>query len=127
MASLSLLLPDAGRSEEEHGGLEELIRTPVVPLCSPHSLQAALQLLDIQMLAFTPPHTLPWRVYLYTHTQRARAGHTLILGELLWPGETQEEGEGEEEVRVTLRQQPPDDQALKGFFSILTTVLQAVS
>ncbi|XP_011618067.2 AP-4 complex subunit beta-1 isoform X2 [Takifugu rubripes] len=120
---------NAGRREEEHLCLEELIRSAVVPLCSPHNLQAALQLLNIQMLAFTPPHTLPWRVYLYTHTQRAHAGHTLVLGELLWPGETQKEGgaEPEEEVRVTLRQQPPDDEALKGFFSILTTVLQTVS
>uniref|UniRef100_A0A674PG85 Adaptor related protein complex 4 subunit beta 1 n=1 Tax=Takifugu rubripes TaxID=31033 RepID=A0A674PG85_TAKRU len=129
ITSRSLLLLDAGRREEEHLCLEELIRSAVVPLCSPHNLQAALQLLNIQMLAFTPPHTLPWRVYLYTHTQRAHAGHTLVLGELLWPGETQKEGgaEPEEEVRVTLRQQPPDDEALKGFFSILTTVLQTVS
>lgn len=124
-----MLLLDAGRREEEHLCLEELIRSAVVPLCSPQNLQAALQLLNIQMLAFTPPHTLPWRVYLYTHTQRAHAGHTLILGELLWPGETDKEveAEPEEEVRVTLRQQPPDDEALKGFFSILTTVLRTVS
>lgn len=101
-----------------------------MPLCSPQNLQAALQLLNVQMLAFTPPHTLPWRVYLYTHTQRARAGHTLVLGELLWPAETDGEGgaEPEEEVvRVTLRQQPPDDEALRGLFSILSTVLQTVS
>lgn len=120
--SPSLLLPDAG-------GREELIRGAAAPPCSPQALQAALQLLNIQMLAFTPPHTRPRRVYLYTHTQRAHAGRTLVLGELLWPGETEKEGEAEPEgeVRVTLRQQPPDGDALKGFFSILTTVLQTVS
>lgn len=125
--SSPLLLLDAEGREEEHLCLEELIRSSAVPLGSPHNLQAALQLLNIQMLAFTPPHTLPWRVYLYTHTQRARSGHTLILGELLWPGQTDPQGEAEAEVRVTLRQQPPDDEALKGFLSILTTVLQTVS
>lgn len=128
----------AERSGEEPGEepacLEELIRSSAPPQRSPHKLQAALQLLSIQMLAFTPPHTLPWRVYLYTHTQRAHSCSTLVLGELLWPGEnrpsgTPEDGrrEGEEEVRVTLRQQPRDDEALKGVLSVLTSVLQTVS
>lgn len=50
-----------------------------------------MQLVNIQTLAFTPPHTLPWRVYLYTHTQHPHSGDTphstLILGELLYTGE----------------------------------------
>lgn len=80
--------------EEEEGYvcLEERVQSTAIPHCSPQSLQAAMQLVNIQTLAFTPPHTLPWRVYLYTHTQRAHYGHTphstLILGELLYTGET---------------------------------------
>lgn len=124
---LVLLVLDAERSPEEPACLEELIRSSSLPQRSPQSLQAAMQLLNIQMLAFTPPHTLPWRVYLYTRTQRARSGSTLILGELLWPGGSPGPEGGQEDVRVTLKQQPPDDEALRGFFSILTTVLQTAS
>lgn len=36
-------------------------------------------------------------------------------------------GEEEEEVKVTLKQQPRDDKALKGFLSILTTVLHTLA
>uniref|UniRef100_A0A8C4E4Z6 Beta-adaptin appendage C-terminal subdomain domain-containing protein n=1 Tax=Dicentrarchus labrax TaxID=13489 RepID=A0A8C4E4Z6_DICLA len=99
---------------------QEQIQFPAIPHCSPQSLQAAMQLVNIQTLAFTPPHTLPWRVYLYTHTQHAGdSPHiTLILGELLYTGE--------EELKVTLKQQPRDDKALKGFLSILTTVLHTL-
>lgn len=122
---MCVLLLGAGRSPEQPGWLEEPVRSPALPRRSPRSLQAAMQLLNIQMLAFTPPHTLPWRVYLYTHTQRAPAGTTLVLGELLWPGEEGRPGQGE--VRVTLKQQPRDEEALRAFFSVLTTVLQTVS
>lgn len=71
--------------------MEEHIQCPRIPQCSPQSLQAAMQLVNIQTLAFTPPHTLPWRVYLYTHTQNTHSADTphstLILGELLHTGE----------------------------------------
>ncbi|CAJ1055119.1 AP-4 complex subunit beta-1 [Xyrichtys novacula] len=125
--------------------LVEHVRCPAVPHCSPQSLQAAMQLLNIQTLAFTPPHTLPWRVYLYTHTQHTLSvNSTLILGELLYTGrdkevkkeeeeeEEKEEGEEttgdkEEEVKVTLQQQPRDKEALRGFLSILTSVLHTLS
>lgn len=121
----------AGRSPEQPGWLEELVWSSALPQRSPHKLQAAMQLLNIQMLAFTPPHTLPWRVYLYTHTQRAHASSTLVLGELLWPGEPRPSQEGrrggQEDVRVTLKQRPRDDEALQAFFSVLTSVLQTVS
>ncbi|XP_070696498.1 AP-4 complex subunit beta-1 isoform X2 [Pempheris klunzingeri] len=145
--------------EEGYVCLEECVQCPAIPHCSPQSLQAAMQLVNIQTLAFTPPHTLPWRVYLYTHTRRARSGDTphstLILGELLYTGKADmkkgmadgavavEEGEeasaggpsgreslgedGEKEVKVTLKQQPRDDKALKEFFSILTTILHTLS
>lgn len=33
----------------------------------------------------------------------------------------------EKEIKVTLKQQPRDDKALKGFLSILTTVLHTLS
>ncbi|XP_063750252.1 AP-4 complex subunit beta-1 [Eleginops maclovinus] len=163
---------DAEKREEEEGCacLLEHIRCPAIAHCSPQSLQAAMQLVNIQTLAFTPPHTLPWRVYLYTHTQHTQRGNaphsTLIVGELLYTREANQrvklvkkglddrgmvegrEGEpvkeeeeatsagqrdsarenGEEdEVKVTLKQQPRDDTALKGFLSILTTVLHTLS
>lgn len=157
--------------EEDYICFEERIHCPAIPQCSPQSLQAAMQLVNIQTMAFTPPHTLPWRVYLYTHTQQGHSGDTphstLILGELLYTGEGNQrrvvtkgidggevvegseeelvkEGEeatayglsrresarkdGEEQdVKVTLKQQPRDDKALKGFLSILTTVLHTLS
>lgn len=80
--------------------LEEGVQCPAIPHCSPQSLQAAMQLVNIQTLAFTPPHTLPWRVYLYTHTQHAHSGDTphstLILGELLYTGVVKKDmGDGE--------------------------------
>lgn len=129
-----------------------------------------MQLVNIQTLAFTPQHTLPWRVYLYTHTQCSHSADTphstLILGELLCPGEANQkarvkrgtadsdagmevkeeqlvrkemeaaanrlgasrDGEGVEKgVKVTLKQQPRDDKALKEFLTILTTVLNTLS
>lgn len=71
--------------------IEECVWCPAVLHCSPQSLQAAMQLVNIQTLAFTPQHMLPWRVYLYTHTQRSHSmdapNTTLILGELLCTGE----------------------------------------
>uniref|UniRef100_UPI0037E8C3C7 AP-4 complex subunit beta-1 n=1 Tax=Semicossyphus pulcher TaxID=241346 RepID=UPI0037E8C3C7 len=137
--------------EEDYVRLEEWVRCPAIPHCSPQSLQAAMQLLNIQTLAFTPPHTLPWRVYLYTHTQHTHSGNTphstLILGELLYTGGDREGEEGEEEeqadgrsrresvrkggeeeeVKVTLQQQPRDDGALRGFLSILSSVLHTLT
>ncbi|KAM4610404.1 AP-4 complex subunit beta-1 [Polymixia lowei] len=145
--------------EEEEGDclcVEERVHCPAPPRCSPQGLQAALQLVNIQTLAFTPPHTLPWRVYLYTHTRHnthsaTTPEATLILGELLYTGEAEgkragrgmtdggeeeeqarcdatDDGPREEEgVRVTLKQQPRDDEALKGFLSVLATVLHTLS
>ncbi|XP_062247193.1 AP-4 complex subunit beta-1 [Platichthys flesus] len=148
--------------------MEERVPCPELFLCSPQSLQAAMQLVNIQTLAFTPPHTLPWRVYLYTHTQQAGSADTphstLILGELLYTGEEyqkagkgdgdvlvedredeqmKEEQEatangssrrditrtnsGQDAVKVTLKQQPRDEKALKGFLSILTTLLHTLT
>ncbi|KAL3973984.1 olfactory receptor [Sarotherodon galilaeus] len=148
--------------------IEECVRCPAVLHCSPQSLQAAMQLVNIQTLAFTPKHTLPWRVYLYTHTQRSHStdapNTTLILGELLCTGEANqkagvkkgtadseagaegkedqlvrkemvatadrlsEDGQEEEEgIKVTLNQQPRDDDALRQFLTVLTTVLNTLS
>ncbi|XP_069025350.1 AP-4 complex subunit beta-1 [Embiotoca jacksoni] len=84
--------------EEDCVWIEECVRCPAILRCSPQSLQAAMQLVNIQTLAFTPPHTLPWKVYLYTHTQHPRSADTprstLILGELLYTGEARLEAAG---------------------------------
>ncbi|XP_061591537.1 AP-4 complex subunit beta-1 isoform X2 [Cololabis saira] len=150
---------EATEEGEDCVWIEECIRCRVVPHRSPQSLQAAMQLVNIQTLAFTPPHTLPWRVFLYTHTQHTRAASTpnttLILGELLYTGEahqklgaqegTTEEDvdakeeveakveelertqDGKEEIKVTLKQQPRDAEAVEGFLSILSSVLDTLS
>lgn len=124
---------------------EDIVGCLVVPRRSPRSLQAAMQLVNIQTVAFTPPHALPWRVFLYTHTLRASdtpgGGSTLVLGELLYATEAKQKGSadrqaevteepagnGEQEVKVTLRQQPGDAEALRAFLSVLTSVLRALS
>lgn len=137
--------------EKDYVCVEEHIQCPAIPHCSPQSLQAAMQLVNIQTLAFTPPNTLPWRVYLYTHTQHTHSADTLILGELLYTGganqtvgvetadkmvvESKEEEHVEQKesvrkdggVKVTLKQQPRDDAAVRVFLSILTTVLHTLS
>ncbi|XP_041859159.1 AP-4 complex subunit beta-1 [Melanotaenia boesemani] len=150
---------DAAEECEDCVWIEERIQCPAVPRCYPQNLQAAMQLVNIQTLAFTPPHTLPWRVFLYTHTQHTGNLHTprstLILGELLYAGEAgetrgawkgradgdgevesdtaagglgeREDGWEEEEVTVTLKQQPRDAKALTRFLSILTSVLHTLS
>lgn len=124
--------------------IEDTIRCGAVPHCSPQSLHAAMQLVNIQTLAFTPSHALPWKVFLYTHTWRADAScSTLVLGELLYAGElnpkrpaegetegneqTQTTADGDKDVKVTLRQQPHDVSALRVFLSVLTTVLHSLS
>lgn len=126
---------------------EETIGCTAVTRCSPQSLHAAMQLVNIQTLAFTPSCSLPWKVFLYTHTLHPdTSGSTLILGELLYTGEANRkcpaDGEvelkdptetmgataaGDKGVKVTLRQQPPDVGALRVFFSVLTTVLHTLS
>ncbi|XP_023197210.1 AP-4 complex subunit beta-1 isoform X2 [Xiphophorus maculatus] len=141
----------ASRSEQESADegddgtwIEDTIRCGAVPHCSPQSLHAAMQLVNIQTLAFTPSHSLPWKVFLYTHTWRADAScSTLVLGELLYAGElnpkrpaegetegneqTQATADGDKDVKVTLRQQPHDVSALRVFLSVLTTVLHTLS
>ncbi|XP_029361840.1 AP-4 complex subunit beta-1 isoform X2 [Echeneis naucrates] len=160
--------PEKIKAEENYVYMEEHVQCPTIFRCSPQSLQAAMQLVNIQTLAFTPPHTLPWRVYLYTNTQNKHSADTchgtLILGELLYTGEEIQkkskdeenvgvearqdkreeereedtaEGRSEKErvkkntaekgIKVTLKQQPRDEKALKGFLSVLTTVLHALS
>ncbi|CAL8326292.1 unnamed protein product [Merluccius merluccius] len=141
--------PHAERGKEE---ILESVRVSFVPHhSSPRGLQAALKLVNIQTMAFTPPHTLPWRVYLYTHTRwkspipspPCEDTQTLVLGELLYTGresgrvedkdEKREGGEqkkgGSEEgrVKVTVKQQPRDDEAMRGFLLVLNATLHTVS
>ncbi|KAM9785899.1 LOW QUALITY PROTEIN: AP-4 complex subunit beta-1 [Neosynchiropus ocellatus] len=139
------------REENESVCVTDYVYCPAIHQCSPQSLQAAMQLLNIQPLAFTPPRTLPWRVYLYTHTHRGDTTSnptvTLVLAELLYTGEADSEVRGaaaeetssgndvEEEngstskgrVKVTLEQRPRDDRALQGFLSILTELLHTLT
>ncbi|MEQ2300474.1 hypothetical protein AMECASPLE_025842 [Ameca splendens] len=122
--------------------IEETIKCTAVPHCSPQSLHAAMQLVNIQTLAFTPSHALPWKVFLYTHTLHADTScRTLVLGELLYTGEEtqncsadgevklkeQMEADGDKEIKVTLRQHPQDVRALRAFLSVLSTVLHTLS
>lgn len=120
-------------ADQDSVWLEQQLQTSAVPHCCPQSLQAALQLVNIQVLAFTPASSVPWRVYLYTHTRYEDSNSTLVLGELLHTGEanqrTGSQGGGAEvkEMKVTLKQQPRDERALKGLWSILTTVLHTLA
>lgn len=134
--------------EEECVCVQESFQVSRAPhRCSPQDLQLALQLVNIQTMAFTPPHTLPWRVYLYTHAhcQTPLSGgtgaddhttthtHTLLLGELLYDGGPEEdmgprEGESQEpRLKVTMKQRPRDDEAMSGFLSVLSAVLHTFS
>ncbi|XP_059911437.1 AP-4 complex subunit beta-1 isoform X2 [Gadus macrocephalus] len=123
------------REEEECVCVQERMGvSPALQRSPPPQLQAALQRSHIQTMAFTPPHTLPWRVYLYTHTRwggPAPRGPTLVLGELLYTGgaEDQEgEGEGGERgLRVTAKQRPRDDEAMTGFLQVLSGALHTSS
>ncbi|KAJ3586554.1 hypothetical protein NHX12_012951 [Muraenolepis orangiensis] len=140
------------KEQEEWVCLQERVQVSSAPhRCSPRGLQAALRLVNVQTMAFTPPHTLPWRVYLYTHTRRGGPApgppcphvETLVLGELLYPGggsaqaprgdgeerggSREEEEEEEEEVKVTLKQQPRDDEAMRDVLLVLSTALHTFS
>lgn len=141
------------KKEEDCVWVEECLQCKTIHHCSPQSLQATMQLVNIQTLAFTPPHTLPWRIYFYTHAHHGTSQHSLILGELLYTGPASQEKsllieaeeneliEGEESqataagsregeksgIKVTLRLQPSDDKCLRGFISVLTTVLHTLT
>ncbi|KAJ8258019.1 hypothetical protein GJAV_G00192260 [Gymnothorax javanicus] len=97
----------------------EVSHTEVLPCSGPSSpsnaLQAALQLVKIQALAFSKPDASPWKAYLYTHSC-----DSLLLAELLRRGDS-------DSVHVTVKQEPKDAQALRGFVSVLKTVLQTVT
>lgn len=144
---LVFFLPEPADDGDSCLWREETIGCTAVTRCSPQSLHAAMQLVNIQTLAFTPSLTLPWKVFLYTHTlQPDTSGSTLILGELLYTGEVDQKcsadgevelkdptettgatAEGDKGVKVTLRQQPPHIGALRVFLSVLTTVLNTLS
>uniref|UniRef100_A0A673MDY5 AP-4 complex subunit beta-1-like n=1 Tax=Sinocyclocheilus rhinocerous TaxID=307959 RepID=A0A673MDY5_9TELE len=90
------------------------------PRTAPDTLQAALQLVKIQTLAFTPRDTVPWKAYIYT-----RSTGTLILAELL-QGDPQAPG-SDESLVVSVKQQPVNQHAIRGFASILKSVLQTLN
>ncbi|KTG04591.1 hypothetical protein cypCar_00023796 [Cyprinus carpio] len=90
------------------------------PRAAPDTLQAALQLVKIQTLAFTPGDTVPWKAYIYT-----RSTETLILAELL-QGDQQAPG-SDESLVVSVKQQPVNQHAIRGFVSVLKSVLQTLN
>lgn len=87
---------------------------------SPEMLQAALQLVKIQTLAFSRENTKPWKAYLYTH-----GSGTLILAELLQ--DEAETGDDSAGLRVSLKQLPENESAIQEFMSVLRTVLQTLT
>uniref|UniRef100_A0A3P9I2U4 AP complex subunit beta n=1 Tax=Oryzias latipes TaxID=8090 RepID=A0A3P9I2U4_ORYLA len=91
---------------------EERICCSAVLQRSPQTLQAAMQLVNIQTLAFTPPSTLPWR----------RKAYGEAAAEELTGSEDRQV-----EVKVTLKQQPKDEEAVRAFLSVLNTVLHTLS
>ncbi|XP_035237295.1 AP-4 complex subunit beta-1 [Anguilla anguilla] len=87
------------------------------PGSPPESLQAALQLVQIQALAFSRPGAEPWKAYLCTHGRGS-----LLLAEL----ERDAAAADPPGLRLTVKQEPGDERALGGFVSVLRTVLQTV-
>lgn len=90
------------------------------PPSSPEILQAALQLVKIQTLAFSKENTKPWKAYLYTHSSG-----TLILAELLH--DEAQIGDDSAGLRVSLKQLPENESAILEFVSVLRTVLQTLT
>ncbi|KAI1893087.1 hypothetical protein AGOR_G00140260 [Albula goreensis] len=91
------------------------------PPSSPETLQAALQMVKIQALAFSRPDALPWKVYAYTH-----GSGSLVLAELLRQADPDSDS-GLDQLTVTVKQEPRNEQALRGFISVLKTVLQTLT
>ncbi|XP_059383246.1 AP-4 complex subunit beta-1-like [Carassius carassius] len=89
------------------------------PRTAPDTLQASLQLVKIQTLAFTPGDTVPWKAYIYT-----RSTGTLILAELL-QGAPQAPG-NDESLLLSVKQQPVNQHAIRRFVSVLKSVLQTL-
>ncbi|XP_028849309.1 AP-4 complex subunit beta-1 isoform X2 [Denticeps clupeoides] len=87
------------------------------PRSSPETLQAALQLVKMQTLAFSRADTLPWKAYIYTH-----CSGTLVLAELLQPT-AEPESDG---MVLSIKQKPEDRQVLQEFVAVLKTVLQTL-
>ncbi|XP_061114245.1 AP-4 complex subunit beta-1 isoform X1 [Conger conger] len=85
------------------------------PRSPPQTLQAALQLVKIQALAFSRPDASPWKAYLCTH-----GPGSLILAELLHDADA-------DRLQLTVKQEPRNEQGLRGFVSVLQTVLQTVT
>lgn len=93
------------------------------PPSSPETLQAALQLVKIQTLAFSRENITPWKAYLYSH-----GSGTPILAELLQEGSVGTTGDGGSgSLVVTLKQLPKNDSVIQEFVSVLKTVLRTLS
>ncbi|XP_048033958.1 LOW QUALITY PROTEIN: AP-4 complex subunit beta-1 [Megalobrama amblycephala] len=90
------------------------------PKTASDTLQAALQLVKIQTLAFTPGDAVPWKAYIYT-----RGTGTLILAELLQ--EVPEAPDSEGSLVVSVKQQPENQHTIRGFVLILKSVLQTLN
>ncbi|KAL4648429.1 AP-4 complex subunit beta-1 [Arapaima gigas] len=115
--SLSLDPPLSPESFEQHWLRLDVSHTGTMVFpgsdCAPETLQAALQLVQIQALAFSRSDSLPWKAYLYS-----KSSGTLILAELLHSAPPH--------LQVTVKQVPRDECALQGFITVLETALQAL-
>lgn len=95
------------------------------PSTSPETLNAAFQLVKIQVLACSRSDAHPWRLYMYSRSSGGSRGQSLILAELL------EGGAGEPDLPTDLtlfiKQKPEQSEVLSAFVSIIRNILQTFS
>ncbi|XP_028652306.2 AP-4 complex subunit beta-1 isoform X2 [Erpetoichthys calabaricus] len=80
--------------------------------CAPNILQDALSHSNICALAFSKPHTWPWKAYLYSHGM-----NTLILAELLLNSST-------DSLQITVKQEKDNKEAVDSFICVLEKVIE---
>ncbi|XP_076874981.1 AP-4 complex subunit beta-1 isoform X2 [Brachyhypopomus gauderio] len=90
------------------------------PAAPPETLQAALQLVKIQALAFSHSDTRPWKAYVCS-----RAGGALMLAELLHADP--ELPDSQDALLLSVKQQPEKPQAVRVFVSVLRSALQTLN
>uniref|UniRef100_A0A4W4FFH2 Beta-adaptin appendage C-terminal subdomain domain-containing protein n=1 Tax=Electrophorus electricus TaxID=8005 RepID=A0A4W4FFH2_ELEEL len=82
------------------------------PAAPPETLQAVLQLVKVQALAFSRCEARPWKAYVC-----ARAGSTLVLAELLHGDPAVPDSQ--DALLLSVKQRPENLQAIRGFVSVV--------